>query len=98
MTPLHPMADPGPSPDALALYRCLCRYGGSLRIDALLRQLPGDSRTDLCAAIDELAERYWIRIAYREPRPGALPDDAGPLDHIERLVTTRFGRKKYRAT
>jgi hypothetical protein len=92
------MFDPGLSRDALALYRYVRRCGGSLRIVTLLRQMPVNGLTALGAAIDELAERYWIRIAYREPRAGAPPDAAGPLDHIERLVTTRFGRRKYRAT
>ena len=94
MTTLHPMFDPGPSCDALALYRVVCHYGGALRIPMLLKHVAISDHATLRAAIGELAERYWIRIVYREPPP----ETSGPLDQIERLVATRFGRKKYRAT
>ena len=94
---LHPHYDPGPSPGALALYRCIRRNGGALRIATLLRRATNDAdRAALCDAIGELTERYWVRITWRKTGPDASPDNPRPLEDIDHLRTTRFGRRKYR--
>jgi hypothetical protein len=48
----------------------------------------------LWAAIDELAERYWIRLDWRTDAPHLAPGTPRPLDHIDRLTATRFGKRK----
>ncbi|MBX9592694.1 MAG: hypothetical protein K2X43_25680 [Hyphomonadaceae bacterium] len=92
--PLHPMADPGPSPGALALYRSLRRTGGSLRIGTLLKRATDADRVALCAAIDELSERYWITVILCK-HAADTPGQSYPLDDIDRLRITRYGRRKY---
>jgi hypothetical protein len=49
-------------------------------------------------AVNELKERYWITIVWRQAAPGTPEDEPRPLDEVERLCTTRFGRRKYRST
>jgi hypothetical protein len=90
------MADPGPSPDAFALYRAIRRYGGSLRVATLRKWFPPHTRSALCSAIDELAERYWIRVVLLDRAP-AQSDTTCPLDGIDRLCITPFARRKHRA-
>ena len=90
---LYPMADPGPSPDAIALYHALRRYGGSLRMATLRKRFAPEGRPALAAAIDELAERYWIRVIHLK-NSAALSNASCPLDGIDRLCTSRFGRSR----
>jgi hypothetical protein len=91
---LHPLADPGPSPEALALYRCLRRYGGSVRLRCILKRAANEQAL-LAAAIDELCERYWIVIVWRKSRAVPPRGELSPLEDIDRLRITRFGRSKY---
>ena len=95
MTELHPMADPGPSPAALMLYRYICRYGGSIRMRTILRRAEDEAvREAVCVALDELAERYWIRLAWRKQAVDPAPGAPRPLDDIDRLTATRLGKRK----
>jgi hypothetical protein len=91
---LHPLADPGPSREALALYRYLRRYGGSVRLSCILKRAENE-RALLAAAIDELCERYWIVIVWRKPRAVPPPGEPSPMDDADRLCITRFGRRTY---
>lgn len=84
--------------EARAVFTALTRRGGSIRLAPWLRRLAPEEQRVLFEAVDELQERYWITIAWRRPPPG-LPEDAPrPLTDIDRLVSTRFGRRKYRST
>ena len=70
-----------------------------MRIGPLLRGLGSlgmDERAFL-DAIFELGERYWITIGWRGSAPGAAAEEK-PLAGIYRLTTTRFGRRKDRAS
>jgi hypothetical protein len=83
--------------EARAVFTALTRRGGSIRVASLLRRFAPEQQRVLFEAIDELRDRYWITIAWRKAPPG-LPEDAPrPLSNIDRLVSTRFGRRKYRA-
>jgi hypothetical protein len=92
-----PMQSLHPSREARYVFAYLRRRGGSMRLEPLQRHLRMEPR-DLVAAITDLAELYWITIVWRRPTPGTPADEPRPLTDIDRLCTTRFGRKKYRAT
>jgi hypothetical protein len=85
------------SRDALYIFSLLDRRGGAMRIHPLLQQSrlpPGD----LVAAVNELAERCWVKIAWRHPRarlPAGLPER---FREVERVTTTAFGRWRYPVT
>ena len=72
------------------LTQLLVRYGGSLRIAPLLRH-PGLTVEELCAVMNELAERLWIKVTFRRAPCPRLPER---LRHVERITTTRFGRSR----
>jgi hypothetical protein len=91
----HAMHDPPPSAAALRLFACLGRHGGSMRLEPLLRDLRIAPR-DFIEAIIDLKERYWIRIVWHKAPPGTPDDEPRDYTEIERLVATRFGRRKYR--
>jgi hypothetical protein len=86
-----------PSSAARGVFAYLHRRGGCMRLGPLLRGLAMDRRL-LIDAVNELKERYWITIVWREAAPGTPEDEPRPLDEVERLTTTRFGRRKYRTT
>lgn len=92
-------ADDSPygSPDARRLFAHLKRRGGTARLTPLMRDL-GFAPAAFVAATDELADRAWIRIVWRPAPPGAPEADVRPYTDIDRLVATRFGRQRYRAT
>ena len=94
---LDPMHSPHASREARYVFAYLYRRGGSVRLRPLMRHLRLEPR-DLVAAIIDLAELYWITIVWRTPAPGTPAEETRPLTDIDRLCTTRFGRKKYRAT
>ena len=96
MTP-DPMDSPHASREARYVFGYVYRRGGSMRLRPLMRHLRLEPR-DLVAAIIDLTELYWITIVWRTPAPGTPADEFRPLTDIDRLCTTRFGRKKYRAT
>jgi hypothetical protein len=83
--------------EARYLFGQLARRGGCMRLKPIMHHLRLEP-AELVTAITELAERYWIKIIWR-PSPPGTPDDAPrELADIDRLATTRFGRKKYRTT
>ena len=83
------------SREARYVFAYLLRRGGSLRLGPLLRGLRMEPRI-FAEAANELCERYWITIVWRK---AATPDDEPrALADIDRLCTTRFGRRKYRST
>ena len=84
-------------PDALCLFAYLAQRGGCMRLPPIVRHLRLEPAV-LVAAITELAERYWITIVWRRCAPGTPDDAPRPYTDIDRLVTTRFGRRKYRTT
>ena len=92
-----PMHSPHASREARYVFSYLDRRGGSVRLRPLMRHLRLEPR-DLVAAITDLAELYWITIVWRTPAPGTPAEDSRPYTDIDRLCTTRFGRKKYRST
>jgi len=94
---LHPLHGLHPSRQARYLFAHLLHRGGSLRLGPLLRGVGMDERT-FAGAVADLADRYWIRIVWRKAALAAPADEPLPLTAIDRLTTTRFGRKKYRST
>jgi hypothetical protein len=73
-----------------ALMWLLARHGGSLRIGPLHSHanLPVE---ELCAALNELAERRWVEVTWRRTPCGRLPERLRP---VERITITRFGRRR----
>ena len=92
-----PFPPPEPSGAACYVFAYLRRRGGSQRLGPLLRGLRMDER-NFTDAVNELNERYWIEIVWHKPPPGTPDDEPRPLHDIYRLCTTRFGRRRYRAT
>lgn len=88
---------PYASPDARRLFAHLKRHCGAARLRPLLRDL-GLAPVAFVAAAGELADRAWIRIVWRPLPPGAPQAATRPYTEIDRLVTTRFGRFRYRVT
>jgi hypothetical protein len=75
----------------------LKRHGGSLRIGPLVRHCGLDFDV-LAAAINQLAARRWVKIAFRRPRaqmPLDLPERCRP---VERITLTRVGRWRHATT
>jgi hypothetical protein len=68
----------------------LARHGGSLRIGPLLK-LSGLSVDDLCAVLNELAQRRWLKVAWRRNPCLRLPER---LARVDRVTATRFGRSR----
>jgi hypothetical protein len=85
------------SHEARYVFGYLARHGGSVRLKPLLRRLQMEPRA-FVEAVTELAERYWITIHWRKAPPGTPDDEPRPYTDVERLCTTRFGRRKYRTT
>jgi hypothetical protein len=92
-----PMNDPmygrHASHQARYVFAYLHQRGGSMRLGPLLRQLRIEPATFI-AAVNELVERYWIAIVWHKAPQGTPDDEPRPFTDIDRLVTTRFGRKK----
>jgi len=93
----HPLRGEPLPPEAYALFGYLAQRGGCMRLPPIVRHLRLEP-ADLVAAMTELAERYWITIVWRPSAPGTPDDAPRPYTDIDRLVTTRFGRRKYRTT
>jgi hypothetical protein len=75
----------------------LVRRGGTLRMCPLL-EAAGLDADALAAAVNELATRGWVKVVWRGPearRPETLPER---LREVVRIVATRFGRWRHRAT
>jgi hypothetical protein len=85
------------SAEARYLFGQLARRGGCMRMRPIVRHL-GLEPAILVAAITELVDRYWITLVWRPALPGTPEDEPRPHTDIDRLTTTRFGRKKYRST
>ena len=88
---------PPPSRHALHVMGLLTRRSGTMRMRPLL-EASGLASDELAAAVNELAERRWVRIVWRGPdarRPETLPER---LREARRVVTTAFGRWRYRRT
>jgi hypothetical protein len=94
---LDPLHGFHPSCEARCIFAYLHRRGGSVRLGPLLRGLGMDRRTVL-DAVWELSERYWITIVWRKAVTDLADEERRPLTDIYRLCTTRFGRRKYRAS
>jgi hypothetical protein len=94
LDPLHALH---PTREARQLFAYLRRRGGSVRLEPLRRDLAIDPRA-LIDVIADLRERYWITVVWRKPAPGTPDDAPRALTDIDRLCTTRFGRRKYRTT
>jgi hypothetical protein len=75
----------------------LKRHGGSVRIGPLVRHCGLDCDA-LAAAINELAERRWVKIGFRKPRKVMPPDLPERCRAVDRITTTRFGRWRYSVT
>jgi hypothetical protein len=95
---LDPLHGRHPSWEARCIYALLHRHGGTMRLAPLLRRLPDMDPRVFVDAILDLSERYWIRIVWHKAPPGASDDEPRPFTDIDRLCTTRFGRRKYRTT
>lgn len=82
---------------ALQVYRLLARRGGTMRMRPLLAAA-GLAPDDLAQAIDELAERSWVKVTWLPPERRPPPDLPPPFREAERVTTTSFGRWRYPAT
>jgi hypothetical protein len=88
---------------ALALFAHISRHGGSVRIAPLLRDFRS-SPDDIAAAVNELADRCWVKVIWRPARTGEgrrrRPRTSLPkrFRKVERIVATRFGRYRYSVT
>jgi hypothetical protein len=71
-----------------ALMHALLRHGGSLRASSLLAA-SGLSVDALCAAVNELVHRRWLRFNRRSRPRRTGPERLRPID---RVTATRFGR------
>lgn len=91
-----PMHGLHPSHEARYVFAYLHRLGGSMRLGPMLRHLRIEPGT-FADAVNELNERYWVTIVWRKAPP-VTPDEPRSLSDIDRLCTTRFGRRKYRST
>ena len=88
---------PPPSRTARHLFGYILRHAGTMRIAPLLR-CSGLAPDELAAAINELAERCWLEVTWREP-PAAPRDDVPErFRAVDRIATTRFGRWRYART
>lgn len=93
----NPMDSPHASGQARCVFAYIHRRGGTVRLGPLLRGLGMDRRI-FVDALNELCERYWITIVWRKAANVTPDDEPRPFTDIDRLCTTRFGRKKYRTT
>ncbi len=85
------------SSNALHVFGVLARRGGLMRIYPLLRST-GLAPDALAGAVNELAERGWVKTEWRHPRarlPADLPDR---FREVDRVTTTAFGRWRYPVT
>jgi hypothetical protein len=86
------------SKDAVALLGDLHRHGWSMRVVPLFRRSDVDWAA-FAAAVDELAQRRWVKIAWRRTPRTALPDGLPErCRDLDRVTATRFGRWRYLAT
>jgi hypothetical protein len=92
-----PMDSPHASGPARCVFAYIHRHGGTVRMGPLLRGLGMDQRI-FVDAVNELVDRYWIKIVCRKAADAAPDDEARLITDIERLVTTRYGRHRYRST
>jgi hypothetical protein len=88
---------PAPSRNALHALGFLLRHGGCLRIGPLARW-SGLAPEDLAAAVNELAERCWVEVTWRAPRPHLPHGLPERFREVERITTTRLGRWRYPVT
>ncbi len=85
------------SPAARSLFSYIHHRGGTMRIKPLLRRI-GMEQGMLVDAVNELVERYWMKIVWRKSA-GIMPgEDSRPLTDADSLVSTRWGRYRYRST
>jgi hypothetical protein len=73
-----------------AVMQSLVRHGGSLRVGPLLA-LSSLSVDELCAVLEELAQRRWLKVARRRSPSVHLPER---LRRVDRVTATRFGRSR----
>ena len=92
-----PWQAPPFSRDALYVFSLLDRRCGTMRIGPLLQQ-SRLSCDELAAAVNELAERCWVKIAWRNPRTRMQPGLPDRFREVDRVTTTAFGRFRYPVT
>ena len=86
------------SNNALHLFSLLVRHGGALVRIGPLTERSRLSHDEICAALDELSTRCWIRIVWRW-RPEHRDDDVTrPLRDVRYVRPTRFGPHRYPLT
>ncbi len=76
---------------AHTLYTLVESNAGCVRLRPLM-QWSGLSATDLCEALNELMDRRWIDVIWRE----GADEERQALSDIERITITRFGRFRAR--
>ncbi|NWG72697.1 MAG: hypothetical protein HXY23_13985 [Parvularculaceae bacterium] len=88
---------PAFSHSALHVFGLLARRGGTMRIGPLLdaARLPPDA---LAEAVNELAERCWVKIAWRNPRRRLPPGLPERFRAVDRVTTTGLGKWRYPVT
>jgi hypothetical protein len=82
---------------ALYLMGFLVRHGGGMRMGPLMRTC-GTEPGHLRDAINELEERGWITIVWRNAATAAARNEPYPFNLVERVVTTYLGRLRYPVT
>jgi hypothetical protein len=79
---------------AISLFTRLVKHAGCVRVAPLLRDTDVGA-DELADAVNELAERGWVKIVWRPEGarlPAELPQRFRP---VERITATRFGRYRY---
>lgn len=85
------------SHSAFSVFSLVARRGGTMRVAPLLARSRLPPRV-LVDAINELAERGWVKIEWRNPRR-RMPDGTPECFRtVERITTTAFGRWRYSVT
>ena len=93
----NPLHDPDASREARYVFAYLASHGGSMRLKPMLRHLAhGAARLRRRRQRAHRALLDHHRLA--QARAGTPDDEHRPFTDIDRLVTTRFGRGKYRTT
>jgi hypothetical protein len=85
------------SQHARHVFGLLAHRSGTMRIGPLVAAA-GLSCDELATAVNELAERCWVKVTWRRPRVRLPPGVPERWREVERVTSTAFGRWRYSVT
>jgi hypothetical protein len=88
---------PNCSPAARSLFAYIYCRGGLMRIRPLTRRISMEPGV-FADAVNELSERGWLNIVWRRAVRIEPSEESRPQTDVDRLVTTRWGRHRFRST